>query len=97
MDEDSIVAMVMEQSRHEYLESLRKKRMSPSFDSQDLLSQSLSWLPKCKRIIGCTNWFVCGQWTFLRLNNIKVSPQPPYRGATSALRCLDRLIIPGRL
>ncbi|KAF5400873.1 OTU domain-containing protein 5-A [Paragonimus heterotremus] len=35
MDEDSIVAMVMEQSRHEYLESLRKKRMSPSFESQD--------------------------------------------------------------
>ncbi|KAA3672261.1 OTU domain-containing protein 5, partial [Paragonimus westermani] len=40
MDEDSIMAMVMEQSRHEYLESLRKKRMSPSFESQDPRSSS---------------------------------------------------------
>ncbi|TGZ66983.1 hypothetical protein CRM22_005050 [Opisthorchis felineus] len=35
MDEDSLVAMVMEQSRHEYLESLRKRCASPSSDTQE--------------------------------------------------------------
>ncbi|CAL8071826.1 unnamed protein product [Calicophoron daubneyi] len=35
MDEDAIVAMVMEQSRQEYVESLRNRRSSPTFEPQE--------------------------------------------------------------